>query len=57
MSSLVQCCLNSPCEYYTETHNEGDYGSFHFFVPLISYAQNCGTKDHQMPVFQSVPAS
>ncbi len=47
MSSFVQSSLYGACQYHTETHDEGDYGSFHFFVPLISYAQKCGLEDHR----------
>jgi hypothetical protein len=27
----VHRCLYSPCKNHTETHNEGDHGSFHLF--------------------------
>ncbi len=53
MSSFVQRCLYGPCEYHTETHDEGDYGSFHLFLPLISYARNSGFEDHQTLVFRT----
>ena len=29
MSSVVQCRLNRAGEYYTDTDDECDYGSFH----------------------------